>query len=44
LAHETEAIGANTLAQLQQQRETIDHTTRVLYESEGYVDRSLKSL
>ncbi|KAK4465586.1 t-SNARE [Cladorrhinum samala] len=44
LANETEAIGANTLAQLQQQRETIDHTTRVLYESEGYVDRSLKSL
>jgi hypothetical protein len=44
LAHETEAIGASTLAQLQQQRETIDHTTRVLYESEGYVDRSLKSL
>jgi len=44
LANETEAIGANTLAQLQQQRETIDHTTRVLYESEGYVDRSIKSL
>ena len=44
LANETEAIGANTLAQLQQQRETIDHTTRVLNESEGYVDRSLKSL
>ncbi|KAK3990330.1 t-SNARE [Cladorrhinum sp. PSN332] len=44
LANETEAIGANTLAQLQQQRDTIDHTTRVLYESEGYVDRSLKSL
>lgn len=44
LANDTEAIGASTLAQLQQQRETIDHTTRVLYESEGYVDRSLKSL
>lgn len=44
LANETEAIGASTLAQLQQQRETIDHTTRVLYESEGYVDRSIKSL
>ncbi|KAK4231729.1 t-SNARE [Podospora fimiseda] len=44
LANETEAIGANTLAQLQQQRETIDHTTRTLYESENYVDRSLKSL
>ncbi|KAL2122793.1 hypothetical protein VTJ04DRAFT_3248 [Mycothermus thermophilus] len=44
LANETEAIGANTLAQLQQQRETILHTTQVLYESEGYVDRSIKSL
>ncbi|KAK4168565.1 putative vesicle transport v-SNARE protein VTI1 [Cladorrhinum sp. PSN259] len=44
LANETEAIGANTLAQLHQQRETIVHTTQVLYESEGYVDRSLKSL
>ena len=44
MANETEAIGASTLAQLQQQRETIDHTTRVLYESEGYVDRSIKSL
>jgi len=44
LANQTEAIGANTLAQLQQQRETIDHTTRTLYESEGYVDRSIKSL
>jgi vesicle transport through interaction with t-SNAREs protein 1 len=44
LANETEAIGASTLTQLQQQRETIEHTTRVLYESEGYVDRSIKSL
>ena len=44
LAHETEAVGANALAQLVQQREVIDHTTRVLYESEGYVDRSIKSL
>ncbi|KAL2134950.1 hypothetical protein VTI74DRAFT_10271 [Chaetomium olivicolor] len=44
LANETEAIGASTLAQLQQQREQIDHTTRILYESEGYVDRSIKSL
>lgn len=44
LANETEAIGASTLAQLQQQRETIEHTTNVLYESEGYVDRSIKSL
>ncbi|KAK4181762.1 putative vesicle transport v-SNARE protein VTI1 [Triangularia setosa] len=44
LANETESIGANTLATLQQQRETIEHTTRVMYESEGYVDRSLKSI
>ncbi|KAK4101613.1 V-snare-domain-containing protein [Parathielavia hyrcaniae] len=44
LANDTEAIGASTLTQLQQQRETIEHTTRVLYESEGYVDRSIKSL
>ncbi|KAL1836316.1 hypothetical protein VTJ49DRAFT_5311 [Mycothermus thermophilus] len=44
LANETEAIGANTLVQLQQQREGILRTTQVLYESEGYVDRSIKSL
>lgn len=44
MANETEAIGANTLAQLQQQRERIVNTTQVLYESEGYVDRSIKSL
>ncbi|EGS18035.1 putative vesicle transport V-snare protein [Thermochaetoides thermophila DSM 1495] len=44
LAAETEAIGASMLAQLQQQREVIANTTRILYESEGYVDRSIKSL
>jgi len=44
LANETEAIGANTLADLHRQRETIQHTTDVLLESEGYVDRSVKTL
>lgn len=44
LAAETETVGASTLAELQRQRETIDHTTRMLYESEGYVDRSVKTL
>ncbi|KAI0484440.1 t-SNARE [Xylariaceae sp. FL0804] len=44
LAHETEALGAATLADLHAQRETIQHTGQVLYESEGYVDRSVKTL
>ncbi|KAI2610881.1 vesicle transport V-SNARE protein [Hypoxylon fragiforme] len=44
LANETEAIGASTLADLHQQRERITHTGQVLYESEGYVDRSVKTL
>jgi len=44
LANETEAIGANTLADLHRQRETIQHTGDVLLESEGYVDRSVKTL
>lgn len=44
LAAETEAIGASTLADLHRQRETIQHTGDVLYESEGYVDRSVKTL
>jgi len=44
LANETEAIGAGTLADLQMQRETIQHTGDVLLESEGYVDRSVKTL
>lgn len=44
LANETEAIGASTLADLHQQRERITHTGAVLYESEGYVDRSVKTL
>lgn len=44
LANETEAIGASTLADLHGQRERITHTGQVLYESEGYVDRSVKTL
>ncbi|EAA29337.1 V-snare-domain-containing protein [Neurospora crassa] len=44
LAAETEAIGASTLADLHRQREVIEHTTTILYESEGYVDRSVKTL
>lgn len=44
LANETEAIGASALANLYQQRETIQHTTTVLHDSEGYVDRSVKTL
>jgi vesicle transport through interaction with t-SNAREs 1 len=44
LASETEAIGASTLADLHRQRETIQHTSDTLLESEGYVDRSVKTL
>ena len=44
LANETEAIGAGTLADLHGQRETIQHTHDRLLESEGYVDRSIKTL
>lgn len=44
LANETESIGASTLADLHRQRETIQHTGDVLLESEGYVDRSVKTL
>lgn len=44
LANETEAIGASTLADLHRQRETIQHTNDTLLESEGYVDRSVKTL
>ncbi|KAI1817141.1 V-snare-domain-containing protein [Poronia punctata] len=44
LANETEAIGASTLADLHAQRETIQHTGEMLFESEGYVDRSVKTL
>lgn len=44
MAHETEAIGASALADLHRQRETIQHTNDTLLESEGYVDRSVKTL
>ncbi|TVY56639.1 Vesicle transport v-SNARE protein vti1 [Lachnellula cervina] len=44
LANDTEAIGASTLADLHTQRETIMHTNATLLESEGYVDRSVKTL
>lgn len=44
LANDTEAIGAGTLADLHRQRETIQHTNATLLESEGYVDRSVKTL
>lgn len=44
IALETEDIGANTLADLRRQRETIEHTRGTLLESEGYTDRSNKTL
>lgn len=44
IANETESIGASTLADLHAQRATIQHTGDVLLESEGYVDRSVKTL
>ncbi|SLM33409.1 vesicle transport v-snare protein [Lasallia pustulata] len=44
IALETEDIGRGTLADLQLQRETIQHTRGTLLESEGYVDRSVKTL
>lgn len=44
IALETEDIGRNTLADLAQQRETIQNTRGTLLESEGYTDRSNKTL
>ncbi|MCJ1466033.1 hypothetical protein MMC07_004652 [Pseudocyphellaria aurata] len=44
MANETEDIGRDTLADLQIQRETIVHTRERMLESEGYVDRSVKTL
>lgn len=44
LANETEAVGASTLADLEIQRNRIQHTQSVLLRSEGYVDRSVKTL
>ena len=44
IANETEDIGRGTLADLHLQREQIQHTRMTLLESEGYVDRSVKTL
>lgn len=44
VALETEDIGRNTLSDLARQRETIEHTRGTLLESEGYTDRSNKTL
>lgn len=44
IALETEDIGRNTLADLSTQRDTIVHTRDTLLESEGYTDRSIKTL
>lgn len=44
IALETEDIGRNTLADLNQQRETIMNARGRLLESEGYVDTSIKTL
>ena len=44
IALETEDIGRGTLADLNQQRETIEHARMGLHQSEGYVDTSIKTL
>lgn len=44
VANETEEIGRTTLADLNTQREQIMNTRSRLLESEGYVDRSVKTL
>ncbi|RMZ90616.1 hypothetical protein DV736_g2171, partial [Chaetothyriales sp. CBS 134916] len=44
IALETEQIGASTLADLHQQRNVLENTHRNLLQSEGYVDRSVKTL
>ena len=44
IALETEDIGRGTLADLNRQREQIVHTRDTLLESEGYTDRSIKTL
>ena len=44
VANETEDIGRSTLADLNVQREQIVNTRTRLLESEGYVDRSMKTL
>ena len=44
IANETEDIGRSTLADLNIQREQIVNTRSRVLESEGYVDRSVKTL
>jgi len=44
LANETEQIGAGILGDLRGQREVIVNTHSMLQESEGYVDKSIKTL
>ncbi|KAK3077166.1 hypothetical protein LTS18_011039 [Coniosporium uncinatum] len=44
IALETEDIGRNVLGDLGRQRETIENTRGRLLESEGYTDRSIKTL
>jgi len=44
LANDTEAIGASTLADLYSQRDTIQHTSQTLQDSDDYVTKSLKTL
>lgn len=44
LANETEGIGASVLGDLAGQRATIQHAHEGLLQSEGYVDRSVKTL
>lgn len=44
MALETEEIGAGTLSDLSRQREQIVNTRERLLESEGYTDRSIKTL
>ncbi|KAF2116473.1 vesicle transport v-snare protein [Lophiotrema nucula] len=44
MALETEQVGANTLSDLHRQGEQIRHTRDTLHSSEGYTDRSIKTL
>ncbi|KAI5294785.1 hypothetical protein KEM52_003200 [Ascosphaera acerosa] len=44
IALETESIAAGTMADLHRQREVLEHARSGLLESEGYVDRSVKTL
>lgn len=44
IAYETEEIGTRILGDLGAQRDQIQNTHSVLLESEGYVDRSIKTL